>query len=109
MPTTVEIYQEKYRAFQDAEGLLTEATHAILHVASRISTAKGKCYAKGLDPIPRILEERGTKVDFTNWPSKDQFNVLTVAYYDALRETIQAWEALKPEERIGLQPPPKED
>lgn len=106
MPTAVEIYLEKYRTFQDAGDSLNKVMDAILHIASKIKAAKEKCYARGLDPIPRILQEKGTELDFTNWPSKDRFNVLVVAYYDALEETRQAWEALNPKNRKGIQPPP---
>jgi len=109
MPTAVENYLEKYKAFQVAKGSLNKVTDAILHVAAQIMAHREKCYVKGLDPIPRILQEKGTELDFTNWSTKNRFNALVVAYYDALGKTLQAWEALNFEERNGLQPPPQVD
>ena len=106
MPTAVAIYLEKYTEFQDAKDALNQVTGAILHVADQIRAAKEKCYARGLDPIPRILQEKGTELDFTNWPTRGQFNFRVVAYYDALGKTRQAWEALNPKARKGVQPPP---
>jgi hypothetical protein len=111
MTNIIQTYQEAFRKNQATRSAVAAKTKVLSDISDSINyhlrSFLGFNFNIQIDSKHERYDPKG-RVDINEWPSADELKALFKEWDEADTALRRAWEAIQPDDRVGLTPPPSQ-